>query len=157
MGNEWLIQQKSARKNMKASNSNRLLANIFAGRGLNLLVKIKRKFISVIDFYREALNSRTNVSAVLRLIFFPLRGGEFGSSRVPYPARYWASYAWIDKICKYGANVIWSGNIVTVNYMGTKISANALDQSIETVFLRCFGTMNTDSTTWISRVCRFWI
>ena len=62
----------------------------------------------------------------------------YGKSTVPYPAESWESYAWIDKICRYGAHVSWDSNIVTVEYKGVKFSSYALDSSIETVFFEMF-------------------
>lgn len=117
---------------MKKSSRQRLLTSFFGDRGVNFLVKIKRKFGAVIEFYCEVLKSKINTGASLRLVFFPFNGGMFGSSRVPYPAEIWESYIWIDKICRYGASASWNENIVTLDYMDTKISANVLDSSIET-------------------------
>jgi len=105
----------------------------------NTLVSINISIKRVVRFYATVFRLIWNQEARLSSLMFPIWGGQlFLKSQTHFPKKYWYTWEWLVDLLNYGGELSWDDDCVTVEYSGIKLSAAAVDQSLQTVFMEMF-------------------
>ena len=106
----------------------------------NILLLFYSKLKCLSRYYKYAFFSKNHKkSAFLTRLLFPLRGGIVHTDlSVFFPRLYWYSWEWLIDIVEFGATISWNDDEITVAYDNVKLSTNAVDESINTVFFEMF-------------------
>ena len=117
-----------------------LIKSLLPNSVFNILLLFYSKLKCLSRYYKYAFFSKNHKkSAFLTQLLFPLRGGIVHTDlSVFFPRLYWYSWEWLIDIVEFGATISWNDDEITVAYDNVKLSTNAVDESINTVFFEMF-------------------